>query len=417
MSTFIPNNTILYVDDEEHLLSSFASLMRRENVRTKTLSDSQQIERVLAEEGPFAVVLSDQRMPVVDGVSVLTTVAHLHPGTCRILITGYASYDDTVRAINAGRISRYVAKPWRDKDLVELIREEVRLYNLDAENRFLVEELQRTNGELRELVDGTLVGAVRILSDLLSNASPPAMAQVDRVRRMGRATLATLTELNQQERWDIERALDLFNLGIAVLPLWAQVAINKDGLDVLQRNQLTRTHNVIAASLLEPIPRFGGVAKIIRLQERNYDGSGEPLDDPMGGADIPLGARLLHILLDLDRATLKTGRARDVIMRMSNQPRKYDVELIRRLLGIKERGEGPSLTRELTLSQLRPGMEVVNDIITENGVLLLRTKSILTTTSIQTLNRWNQGDPIAGRILVIEDMGVETRDEVNPKSA
>lgn len=335
MSAYTPNEKILYVDDEQSMLLCFDVLMRSENIQARTLADSQQIERVLVDEGPFAVVLSDQHMPVVDGASVLKRVAQFHPQTIRILVTGYASPEDTIRAINIAKISRYIVKPWRDEELVTLIQEEVHAHNLDAENRFLLSQVQQVNAELKDLVDGSLVGTVRILSDLLANISPEAMAQVDRVRRMGKATLTSLSDLTDLMRWEIERALDLFNLGIAVLPEWTQAVFKKEGLRALQGSQLTRQH-LLAASLLENIPRFEGVARIIRLQERNFDGSGGPTEDPCRGQDIPLGARLLHILLDLDRSTVGKDGAHRVIARMCNQPQKYDVQLIRRLLGPKD---------------------------------------------------------------------------------
>ena len=83
MDQFVPNTKVLYVDDEANLLASFSSLMRREGYRIHTLSDSTAIKGELEKEGPFALVISDQRMPGLDGVAVLKMVRETHPETIR----------------------------------------------------------------------------------------------------------------------------------------------------------------------------------------------------------------------------------------------------------------------------------------------------------------------------------------------
>jgi len=400
MSTsFTPNRKVLYVDDEANLLTSFQSLMRRERVQVSVLQQSDQIEKVLLEQGPFAVVFSDQRMPGMDGVAVLETVSRIHPATIRILITGHADYADTVRAINQGGLSHFIAKPWRDDALRKLVAEVITRYNLAEENKFLLGELQNANTQLKDLLEGTLVGAIHILSDILTYLNPAAAAQVDRVRKLGLAYLNISPGISEQERWEIERALDLFNLGMALLPSWLQTSLNKGNAALHADSPILQKHHLVAAGLLKDIPRLEGVARIIALQAKNFDGSGEPANDPVQGKDIPLGARLLHILIDLDKAQVEKGQGRLALERMATQPAKYDVEIIARMVGAQSR---PSQQTEqlLPLHDLRPGMILLDDIITENGQLLLKADFVLTDVALKILRQWHMNDPIVHKFRV-----------------
>lgn len=115
MMSYKENNKILYVDDEEELLKSFKSLMRKEKCTVVTLSNSAKIENILEENGPFAVVLSDQRMPNYDGVKVLELCKAKSAETIRVLVTGYADQKDTIRAVNIGGINHIFQNPGKMK--------------------------------------------------------------------------------------------------------------------------------------------------------------------------------------------------------------------------------------------------------------------------------------------------------------
>lgn len=400
MSTpFTPNKKVLYVDDEANLLASFVSLMRKERIQVSVLQQSEQIEKVLHEQGPFAVVFSDQRMPVMDGVAVLETVMRMHPATIRVLITGHADYADTVRAINLGGISHFIAKPWKDDALRILVADCINRYNMTEENKYLFGELQQANAHLKELVEGTVVGAVHILSDILTYLNPAAAAQVDRIRKLGLAYLNMTPEIRGQERWEIERALDLFNLGMALLPSWLQTSLNKGNAALHADSPILLKQHLVAAGLLKDIPRLDGVARIIALQAKNFDGTGEPANDPIRGKDIPLGARLLRILIDLDKAQVEKGQGRLALERMSTQPAKYDVDLITRMMGAQPRptDQGEQL---LPLHELRPGMVLLDDIITETGQLLLKADFVLTEVALKILRQWHMNDPIVHKFRV-----------------
>ena len=165
MEPYKRNTRVLYVDDEQPLLTVFGLLLRKEGVEVHTLQDPTQIDAMLDAHGPFAIVLSDQRMPGMDGVKVLEAVAHRHPATVRVMVTGFVDHADTTRAINVAGIASYIAKPWNDAQLRKLIHESVDRFNLTEEKAFVAHQLessheslaallmQATNGELHERRD------------------------------------------------------------------------------------------------------------------------------------------------------------------------------------------------------------------------------------------------------------------------
>jgi two-component sensor histidine kinase/CheY-like chemotaxis protein len=152
MKEYQHNSKVLFVDDEAPVLSSFKSLFRKEKVEVHVLQDSTQVWQVLEEKGPFAMVFSDQRMPGLDGVGVLEAVAHKHPSTLRVMITGFRDHQTTQRAINIAGISSYVSKPWNEDELRQLVREGIERYNLDEEKAHLTHSLATSHESLQTLL-------------------------------------------------------------------------------------------------------------------------------------------------------------------------------------------------------------------------------------------------------------------------
>jgi len=404
MEKFDPNRRVLYVDDEDQLLSAFRSLMRREALDITTLNDPLQVEQCLVEQGPFAVVLSDQRMPGIEGVEVLRRVAALSPETVRIMVTGFADYEATLRAINTGGISHHVAKPWDDDGLRTLVRSCVQRYNLAGENTFLLAHLQAQNRELEELLEGTVVHTTRMLGDLVGYVNAEAASQVERVRRLGDAALRVLTEWRTEECWSFERALDLFNLGLALLPAWAQARVAKEGVEAANSIAAVRNHHLLAATLLEEVPRFTGVAEIIRFKQKSFDGSGEPVDDRRAGSEIPNGARLLRILIDQDRLLTRKVPGRAALERMRGQKGVYDEILIQRLLGEASTIALSSIEQSLRVGDLREGMMVLDDVIASDGLCLLKEGAVLNRSMLKILVQWHR------RTLIKEPLRVRASD-------
>ena len=141
---------ILCVDDEANILSALRRLLRPEGYRV-SLAQSGAEGLALLERDPADVVVSDMRMPGMDGARFLAEVARRWPRTVRILLTGYADLESTVTAINEGGIWRYIGKPWEENDLKLAVRRALEQRALEAERDRLLELTRRQNEELRAL--------------------------------------------------------------------------------------------------------------------------------------------------------------------------------------------------------------------------------------------------------------------------
>lgn len=401
MAEFIENRKILYVDDEESICLSFKSLMRNKKIEVFTLSDSTMIEETLRSSGPFSVVLTDQRMPGKDGVAVLREVMKDSPETMRVMVTGYADMEAVKGAINVGGIIQYISKPWNDNEMRSLVDDLIVRYNVAAERRFLLGELKLKNETLQLLLDGTVAGVVKLLSDAIASVSDSVAAQNVRIRKLGEAILKMMPELDDKEKWDINRALDLFNLGIILLPPLIQLRINKEGIQAVNDHPVAKSHHILAAELLKQIPQFEDVAHILLLMRKQFDGTGEPHQDRIVGKNLPLGSRILKILIDLETLSTDHFRGREVLEEMRRKRNLYDVDLIDRLLGTQAATQNKRRDVRIPSHGLTAGMMLLEDLVTQNGQLLLRKNATLTETMCKLLSQWGNIDPIVSPVYVL----------------
>ena len=142
--------SVLIVDDEPHVISALMRGLDEEPYRVTGASGGQQALQLLAGQ-EFKVVISDERMPGMDGAEFLARVKELHPETVRIMLTGHASIESAVRAVNSGGIYRFFTKPWNDTELKFAIRSALEKYDLEEENRRLLQTVRRQSQELSYL--------------------------------------------------------------------------------------------------------------------------------------------------------------------------------------------------------------------------------------------------------------------------
>jgi len=137
---------VLYIDDEDNNLVSFKASLRREfNIYTAISCDA---AREFLDKDDLKVIVSDQRMPDKTGVEFFSEIKETHPEPIRILLTGYSDLQAVVDAINKGEVYRYLTKPWNADDIKAVINQAVELFELRRENKRLMEELKRVNGQL-----------------------------------------------------------------------------------------------------------------------------------------------------------------------------------------------------------------------------------------------------------------------------
>jgi ActR/RegA family two-component response regulator len=329
---------VLCVDDEAAVLGAFVRLLRR-RFDVTTAGDGRAGLDTIDREAPFAVVLSDLKMPRMDGIAFLEEAARRTPDSVRLLLTGHADLSTAIDAINRGSIFRFLCKPASPEDLVAA---------LDAgteQHHLLVAE--------RELLEQTLRGSVRALVDTLALANPISFARAARVRTLVQEQMAALGI----DDWQIEVAAMLSQVGAVTLPadLVAKVergeALNHTEQEIVDRLPSVTEH------LLAHIPRLDSVRLIISEQRRD------------AAPSVPLGARMLRLATDLEALETRDVPRAESLAILSARANHYDRELLD-ALAARVNGAVPEV-HEVRAAELTTGMVIAHDVTDHGGRLLV----------------------------------------------
>ena len=141
---------VLFVDDEQSVLSSIRRMLMDESYEQLFATSGEEALGLL-KENTVQVIISDMRMPIMDGVAFLERSRELQPNAIRIILSGQSDMLSVMQAINRGGIWQYIAKPWNDDDMKLAIRNAFDLYQTHADRLRLIDELEQKNSELEQL--------------------------------------------------------------------------------------------------------------------------------------------------------------------------------------------------------------------------------------------------------------------------
>lgn len=372
---------VLCVDDEPRILTSLERLLRRHFDVTVAGSGDSALA-FLAASDPFAVIMSDMKMPGMDGITFLDQARRAAPDSVRILLTGNADVDAAVRAVNDGQLFRFLCKPSSDTDLVTALSAGV------DQHRLIVAE--------RELLEETLQGSIGALLGVLSLANPLAFARATRIKELVSAMVAAT---RPPDPWQIEVAAMLSQIGAVTLPDPVAARLNGGGELSGDEQAMVDRLPSIAEDMLVRIPRLEAVREIIRSQHRDYDRfvDGRRARGPSGDA-IPLGARMLRIAIDVDHLESRGVCRADALSALERRHGVYDPELLATLR--TEGTAGAASVEEVALEGLEAGMVLVEDVEDNAGMLLIGRGQTVTDSLIERLRNWSTVNPVAEPIVV-----------------
>ena len=299
-----PKPRVLCVDDEPQLLESLRdSLHRRFEVVVTT--NGFEALRILSTE-PCPVVLSDMRMPLVNGARFLTLARQHAPDTVRLLLTGQSTIDDAVAAVNQGEIFRFLLKPCPRRDLIAAIDAAV------ARHRTLVRE--------RGLDEQTLQGTVRAFAQMAAAIDPSAPARAKRILQRA-VELATATDMTVPS-WELECACEVLQAGVIGLP--AQTRTNLDGRLTPRLSAELERLPELAEAFADQIARLSPVVALLSHTAKPF----VPTSPGVAGT-LP-GARILRIVLDFDLLEGQGMRTDAALNTLRARANRYDGRLLER---------------------------------------------------------------------------------------
>jgi response regulator RpfG family c-di-GMP phosphodiesterase len=396
---------ILFIDDNENILESLKRQLRGKfDVHTAT-GGQRALDRIDAGE-KFAIIISDMKMPGMDGIQLLEAIRTKAPNSTRLMLTGNIDQTTAVQAVNKGNVFRFLNKPIDPIALESALSDAAEIYRLRTAEQ--------------ELLNNTLKGVVEMLAELLALVDPNMYGQVNNLKL---SIKEVCKQFNIQDSWEIEVAALLSKIGELALPLEIRLKIQKnEKLSEVEQN-IYSNHPEAAFRFLKSIPRLGNVAEIVKYQAKNNDGTGFPVDTKKG-EEIPVGARILRVLNEVAVLTQSGLNSGDVFKSIISKQNKFDNEVIeavhaallnkeRQLASLKEihsveKSAPTDLTEKYsqpencTVQDLKVGYVTVKDIRAKNGVLILTAGNQISEITFDRINNYHNYTGIKEPLMVLK---------------
>lgn len=418
--------TVLFVDDEENILKALQRLTMDEEFDTEIANSGDAGLQKLTTLSNVALIVSDQRMPGMNGAEFLHQSQQLAPEAIRMLLTGYSDISAAADAINKGGASRYLNKPWNDDDLLQTLKAAIETWKLANDNKRLQAIVQAQNEEMKQwnenlknrvLQQTTAIrkkaddlnealiqlkqnysGIINAFSGLVELRGQKAQQHARNVMELAVAA-AREYGLMPEELEIIRTAALLHDIGEIGLPEnvlgKSQDYMTQDELHIYSQ------HPVRGQMAIDSIAELRPAGVLIRHHHEYFNGTGFP--DKLAGDAIPIGARILTYADQLDKAVASGGdTAEQALTRVElGLSIKLDPGLQRVFRKIARYAYftmpeiDPNATVELELKpeELRAGMILTKDVISGTGMMLLNKGVALDNVKVEAIQRYYQLDP------------------------
>ena len=336
---------ILLVDDDTNLLDGCRRALRRHFDVTTACSGNEGLTQI-AENAPYTVVVSDMRMPGMTGVQFLEHVRTESPDSVRIMLTGNADQQTAIDAINGGRIFRFLNKPCLPEELFSSLNDGVDQYRLQMAER--------------ELLDGTVRGCVRAMTEVLSLTNPLAFGRAARVRNLVSCACNTLGISNS---WELEVAALKSQAGVVTLPEAVLEKVLSGQTLTPDENGMLRNLGKVAADMIRHIPRLEVVT--------DYIAACDPSPDPAVANPLtalpestPLEIQLLQAALDLEMLISLGKSDREAFDHLQSAGRVRDESI---LFALEDSFLNGMEKRAVPLKNLEVGQVLAEDVMSIDG--------------------------------------------------
>jgi response regulator RpfG family c-di-GMP phosphodiesterase len=359
---------VLCVDDEARVLEGLVLHLRRDFDVHTALSGDKALQKLKEIHGA-AVIVSDMRMPGMDGAQLLQQVMKTYPETTRILLTGEPGRDAAIAAVNQAQIFRFLTKPCPPDQLKAAIDAGVMQYKL-------------VNAE-REILQETVLGCIQALVDVLAITNPVAFGRANRVKRLA---MEFAGKLEIPAFWQLEAAAMLSQIGYVSLPVELCEKLYYGQKLTSEESTLAEGVPKIAISLLEHIPRLEPVIQILMaLQWR------EEAIVKLGDGTIGLGTRILAMVLAYDTLIAQGTGIAPAVQTLRGQVGRYGHDLVEKFAAHVGTGSGKSEVRALPLREVQVGMVMMQEVRTGEGTLLAQRGLEINTAFLERMRSFGPG--------------------------
>jgi response regulator RpfG family c-di-GMP phosphodiesterase len=371
---------ILIVDDEPNVLEGLQRVLRKEFNVVAAIGGEEGLTAV-AEQGPFAVIVSDMRMPGMDGTQFLRTVLERTPDSVRLALTGNADIQTAIDAVNEGAIFRFLSKPCTEQVLKGVLRAAI------AQHRLILAE--------RDLLEKTLHGSVKVLTEILALVNPAAFSRASRIHQ---TMLGIVRQLKLPDAWSYEIAAMLSQIGCVALDAETVEAIY-GGVELpAVEQERFRMHPSIAFEFLKKIPRLETVSLMIAAQQNPAEYK-FPQGDPLEMVAAKLGAEILSVAIDFDQILMTRIGWSETIGRLKKDKNKYNTKVLEALESVPVQAT-PFVCEEMHIRQITVGMILDEDLRAPNGTLLVARDQAISYALLARIRNFCQKVPMTNKVRV-----------------
>lgn len=427
---------VLLVDDEASILKSISRLLRRESIEPVVTTSPDEALQLFSANG-FAAVVSDQRMPGMEGTQLFEHCREIDPDVVRIMLTGYAEISTAAEAINRGAVYRFITKPWNDQELLATVREAISRYEMVKENKRLHELTQRQNAELTDLnenleekvrqrthkitrlnqqLEESFIGSIQVMANLGEMHSPTIGSHAKRVAAYCKS-MSRLQGMSDIETFQIEVAAVLHDIGKIGI---SSSILNKSESTMTRLDQeIYRKHVIHGEAILQMVPNVAEAPKYVRHHHERFDGNGYP--DRLKGRDIPIGARMIAVVDAYDnvmnkRSFYQTATQEKALKYIRGRcPSQFDPDILKVFVECLE-GAGSEAVREaeveVNMRDITEGMVLSRDLRTAKGILILSADTRIKQNQLEKIRRFHEIDPIVDGLFVYRRARREERPPV-----
>ena len=372
---------ILFVDDEPGVLEGFRRLLHKEFLLDTAASAREGLAAIAAaEEDPYAVIVSDMRMPEMDGVQFLSRARIISGDSVRIALTGYADMQAASNAVNEGAIFRFLAKPCEKEVLAKALTAAL------VQHRLVVAE--------KELLEKTLRGSVKVLTEVLSLVNPAAFS---RGVRVGRYVRHIVKELHLNTPWQFEVAGMMSQLGCVTLDTKTLEAVYAGKTLSADEQARYDTHASVAGELLSNIPRLEAVAHMIAKQDSAPPSS--PVGIDLRQDPVTLGAQILKVAIAYDQLLNGGSSHEESLGWLLYRHEQFTALVVNALSNLQGETHGMEAMKCL-VSELKCDMVLQENVRTADGTLLVAKGTRISHALLARLRNFLRENTILGSVLV-----------------
>jgi DNA-binding NarL/FixJ family response regulator len=369
------SDRVLFVDDEPSVLEGIQRTLRKQGELHTATSGSDGLRKI-SESGPFALVISDMRMPIMNGAQFLAKVREQAPDTVRMILSGQSDLQATIAAVNDGHIFRFLSKPCPPDQLVAAVEDGLKQYRLLTAEKVLLEQ--------------TLNGSVQMLIEILGMILPAASSRASRLRRYAIELAAALA---LPARWEWGLAALVSQIGCVALPADILSKVESGVPLSDEEKRLYEAHPEVAGKLLAAIPRLEDVAAIVTAQFTVPDWRSKS-EDLRQWDSRSVGQLLLRSAFEFDGLTMR-GASRDAAIEVLRTSRLGFPQSIIKALSTLSQTSQERVVRQVRLKDLAVGMILDEDLVSPKGIRLVPMGQEVTRTLIVRLTSIASGVGIA----------------------